>query len=327
MARLAAAAAAPLLLALTLDGALRVSAQMLRPEGEDGMLSCTGRCQIGPASTSTETQCGCDTFCVDRDDCCLDACEVCGIACRATRAPEEPPTAAPEPEQCAGPDDTYTVMLQVQGVFENGAIPPNTSPEPTYSVCQSAQVGPGAAEGDAPLVVEPATAPPPEDYQAPAGSQISWGTVDFPWLGEWYTTQSSFCFEPRFPLPLELPCEPKCKKNGEPKETYETFVGVFWHDNFVIMPAFLTHAELVLTTVAEQVGQHQAAGGFPTTAAKKNAEGGEAITAEYRVPISLLETTNNPNQVITAYGFGSNKMRSTAHASLFSHRLSMNAII
>lgn len=36
MARLAAAAAAPLLLALTLDGALRVSAQMLRPEGEDG---------------------------------------------------------------------------------------------------------------------------------------------------------------------------------------------------------------------------------------------------------------------------------------------------
>ena len=216
----------------------------------------------------------------------------------------------------------------MQGVFENGAIPPNTSPEPTYSVCQSAQVGPGAAEGDAPLVVEPATAPPPEDYQAPAGSQISWGTVDFPWLGEWYTTQSSFCFEPRFPLPLELPCEPKCKKNGEPKETYETFVGVFWHDNFVIMPAFLTHAELVLTTVAEQVGQHQAAGGFPTTAAKKNAEGSEAITAEYRVPISLLETTNNPNQVITAYGFGSNKMRSTAHASsLFSHRLSMNAII
>merc|ERR1719375_3063999 len=103
------ALAAPLLLLaasrIFLCGTPHASAQQLRDDSaadsSTAPLSCAGHCQTGPAGTLSGPQvkswaasataaqaaseasapppCGCDPPCLTREDCCPDACAVCGI--------------------------------------------------------------------------------------------------------------------------------------------------------------------------------------------------------------------------------------------------------
>ena len=326
--------AAPLawaaLVALAAVGAgVLAEAQELRP---DAINTCVSRCQVGPGSVTLasmeqrELICGCDAGCEERDDCCDDACQLCGIGCTAAPvvAPTEAPTATPG--VCDDPDSTYTVEIGVEGVFENGAIPLYTSPEPTYGVCELNHGGDGQQAGPATGTtvqrpVEPATMARPS--RQPEGSKVSWGLVPFDWKGVRYEDQSSFCFESRIPLPLELPCTPDC--DDPDASAIETFAGVLWHENYVIMPAFLTSVELVLTTYDAQMLLEEAQVAPATngtdgtdsfaavaafepavidTASRKEDEESEAGSEgegfpelSYRIPLSLLETTNDKDQL------------------------------
>ena len=79
--------------------------------------SCRHRCdadeQVGPAevASSTSYRCFCDEYCVIADDCCVDACEYCGVDCRwPTPRPTPMPTKRPTPRPKPTPTKRPTPM-------------------------------------------------------------------------------------------------------------------------------------------------------------------------------------------------------------------------